>query len=113
MAGLALIGLLVTYLLKRRRKRGWKLNIEKKTARTTTMKTEEKGCQTTGEQQEEVVQMGNVLSSLEGLERRRSFASPRSFEFGFNPVTASAGSPSLPPLPFQNRATAASPPEWI
>lgn len=97
MAGLALIGLLVTFILNRKRKWKAKLTIKKKTM------TEEENDSQGGE---EGLQMGNVLASLEALEKRRSIASPRSFEFGFNPATA-----PLPSLP--KHSTAAQPPQWI
>ncbi|KEF51804.1 uncharacterized protein A1O9_12141 [Exophiala aquamarina CBS 119918] len=95
MAGLALVGLLVSYLLKRKRKWKAKLTIKKKT--TTEENDSQRG--------EDAPQMGNVIATLEALERR-SLASPRSFEFGFNPATA-----PLPALP--KHSTAVRPPQWI
>lgn len=93
-AGLALVTLLISYCLRRKRKRNFKLTIKRK--------TEEK------DNREEAEQIENVVAerdqALEVLERRRSIVSPKSFDFGFNPSVQT-------PLP--KHSTAVPPPQWI
>lgn len=97
MAGLALIGLLLSCLLKRKRK--LKLTIKRKTE--------------TKDNQEVVQQIENIMlqrdQALEDLERTRTIASPKSFDFGFNP---SARSP-LPKPPIVFAPPPPPPPQWI
>lgn len=108
MSGLALLGVLVSYLLKRKRKLKLKLTVKRKT------ETKDDG--------ELARQMDNVTrernQALDDLERTTAFASPRSFDFGFVPSTAKAaaaiqGSRSPLPPPKHTTVVSAPPPQWI
>lgn len=108
MAGLALLGVLVSYLLKRKRKLKLKLTVKRK--------TEAKDDGELARQMDTVTRERN--QALDDLERTTAFASPRSFDFGFVPSTAAAaaaiqGSRSPLPPPKHTTVVSAPPPQWI
>ncbi|KAK5050344.1 hypothetical protein LTR84_003625 [Exophiala bonariae] len=110
MAGLALIGLLVSYLLKRKRKLRLKMTLKRKAEENKNNRDENRQIETVMRERDR---------ALEDLERTRSIASPKSFDFGFIPSAAAVRSPLPPPLPLPSllpkhkTVVSAPPPRWI